>query len=187
MIYLLVPVLLLTALQFIRKGRREGALQVLKSIAAAIVAGLLAGFFIGLGARAGMAAIPVANGATPSFTPAGSLTVVVTFAGYGILLGVVYEGLFRRLLKSSGLAYGVLLMLVSWYPLAQAGAQQLTERPAFISLMAGSGLFVALMWLPYGLALETLLRRWQRRRAARGLDGEAEFTTETQRHGLEER
>jgi hypothetical protein len=141
-------------------------LRVLKSIAVAAFAGLLAGVFIGLGARAGMAAITVANGATPSFTPSGSFAVVATFASYGILLGVVYEGLFRRLLRSSGLAYGGLLTLASWYPLAQAGAQQLTGGPALISVIVGSGLIVALMWLPFGLALEALLRRWQGRRAA---------------------
>jgi hypothetical protein len=167
MIYLLAAVLLPTALLLILKARRDGVLRVLKSIAVAAFAGLLAGVFIGLGARAGMAAITVANGGAPSFTTAGSFAVVVTFASYGILLGVVYEGLFRRLLRSSGLAYGGLLMLASWYPLAQAGAQQLAGRPALISFIVGSGLVVALMWLPFGLSLEALLRRWQRRDAAR--------------------
>ena len=165
MIYLLAAVLLPTVWLLIQRARREGPLRVCKSIAVAAAAGLLAGLFIGLGARAGMAAIPFANGAAPSFTAAGSLTVVFTFASYGILLGVVYEGLFRRLLRSSGLAYGGLLMLASWYPLAQAGAQQLTGRPALILLAVGSGLIVALMWLPFGLALEALLGRWHRRGA----------------------
>jgi hypothetical protein len=166
MIYLLAAVLLPTVWLFIQRARREGPLRVFKEIAVAAAAGLLAGVFIGVGARAGMAAIPYANGAAPNFTPAGSLTVVLTFASYGILLGVVYEGLFRRLLRASGLAYGGLLMLASWYPLAQAGAQQLTGRPAFIALAAGSGVVVALMWLPFGLTLEALLGRWHRRRTA---------------------
>lgn len=165
MIYLLVAVLLLTAWQFAHRARRDGVLRVLKSVAAAAVFGLLAGGFIGLGARAGMAAIAVANGGAPNFTPAGSFAVVATFASYGILLGVLYEGLFRRLLRASGLAYGGLLTLVSWYPLAQAGAQQLTGRPALISVIVGSGLVVALMWLPFGLTLEALLRRRLRRGA----------------------
>ena len=163
MIYLLVPVLLLTAWQFILKARRDGALRVVKSIAVAAVSGLLAGVFIGLGARVGMAAIPVANGAVPSFTPGGTFTVVLTFTSYGIALGIVYEGLFRRLLRANGLAYGGLLMLCSWYPLAQAAAQQLTGQPALISIVVVSGLIVASMWLPFGLALEALLRRWQSR------------------------
>ena len=167
MIYLLAAVLLLTVWQLVKRARRHGLLHVLKGVAVAAVAGLLAGVFIGLGARAGMAAIPVANGAAPSLTLAGSFTVVLTFASYGIGLGVVYEGLFRRLLRASGLAYGALLMLCSWYPLAQAGAQQLAGRPTLISLIAVSGLIVALMWLPFGLALEALLRRWHGRGAAR--------------------
>lgn len=160
MIYPLVAVLLLTAWQFILKARRGGVRRVFKSIAVAAVSGLLAGVFIGLGARVGMAAIPVANGAVPSLTPAGTLTVVLTFSSYGILLGVVYEGLFRRLLRTNGLAYGVLLTLCSWYPLAQAAVQQLTGQPALISIALLSGVIVASMWLPFGLALEALLRRW---------------------------
>jgi len=173
MIYLLVPVLLLTTWQFFLRARRQGLLLVFKSIAVAAVAGLLAGLFIGLGARAGMAAIPLANGGTPTLTLAGSFAVVITFASYGIGLGVVYEGLFRRLLRSNGLAYGGLLMLISWYPLAQAAAQQLTGQPALISLILVSGLIVALMWLPFGLTLEALLRRWQRPDIVRALAGTA--------------
>jgi hypothetical protein len=169
MIYLLAAVLLLTAWQLALAARRQGFLRVLKGVAAAAVSGLLAGVFIGLGARIGMAAIPFANGGTPSFTQAGSFTVVLTFSSYGIVLGVVYEGLFRRLLRASGLAYGGLLMLCSWYPLAQASAQQLTGQPALISLILVSGFILALMWLPFGLALEALLGRWHSRDAVRAL------------------
>lgn len=169
MIYLLAVVLLLTAWQLALKVRRQGLLRVFKDIAVAAVCGLVAGVFIGLGARMGMAAIPVANGVAPSFTLAGSFTVVLTFASYGIGLGVVYEGLFRRLLRESGLAYGGLLTLATWYPLAQAAAQQLTGQPTFISIMVFSGLIVALMWLPFGLALEALLGRWHNRGTARAL------------------
>ncbi|MCA1617746.1 MAG: hypothetical protein LC795_00215 [Acidobacteria bacterium] len=167
MVYLLVAVLLLTAWQLTLRARREGLLRVVKGLAVAAVFGLLAGVFIGLGARAGMAAITFANGGTPSITLAGSFTVVSTFSSYGIALGIVYEGLFRRLLRANGLAYGGLLMLSSWYPLAQAAAQQLTGQPASISLVITSGIVVALMWLPYGLTLEALLRRWQSRMTAR--------------------
>ena len=163
MIYLLAVVLLLTAWGFAVKVRREGLRRVLKGVAVAAVSGLLAGVFIGVGARVGMGVIPVANGAAPSPTLAGSFAVVVTFASYGIGLGVVYEVLFRRLLRGSGLAYGGLLMLASWYPLAQAGAQQLTGGPSLISMVVVSGAVVALMWLPFGLTLEALLGRWHRR------------------------
>jgi hypothetical protein len=173
MIYLLFAVLLLTAWQLTLTARRDGLLRVVKCLAVAAVFGLLAGVFIGLGARVGMAAIPFANGGTPSLTLAGSFTVVLTFSSYGIALGVVYEGLFRRLLRASGLAYGGLLMLSSWYPLAQAAAQQLTGQPAFASLAIVSGVVIALMWLPYGLALEALLGRWHDRGTARTVAGAA--------------
>ncbi|MBV9927563.1 MAG: hypothetical protein JOZ96_21275 [Acidobacteria bacterium] len=161
MIYLLTAVLLLTAWRLILAARRHGSLRVLKGVAVAAASGLLAGVFIGLGARVGMAAIPVANGGAPSFTLAGSFAVVLTFSGYGVALGVVYEGLFRRALRANGLAYGGLLMLSSWYPLAQAAAQELTGQTALIPLTIVSGIIVAFMWLPFGLALESLLRRWR--------------------------
>lgn len=171
MIYLAAVVLLLTVWRLTVRARREGGVRVFKSIAVAALSGLLAGLFIGVGARVGMAAIPVANGGAPILTPAGSLTVVFTFASYGVPLGVVYEILFRHLLRSNGLAYGGLLTLVSWYPLAQAGAQQLTGQPALVPLVIVSGLIVALMWLPFGISLEALLRRWHRRGAARATAG----------------
>jgi len=164
MVFLLAAVLLPTAWQYILMARRRGLLYVVKSIIAADALGLLAGVFIGIGARTGMSAITVANGDVPSFTLSGSFSVVYTFALFGIVLGVVYEGLFRRLLRRSGLAYGVLLMLCSWYPLAQAAGQQLTGRPALITQLVVSGVVVALMWLPFGVALEALLRRWHNRR-----------------------
>lgn len=163
MVYLLAAVLLLTAWQLTLTARRRGSIWVLKSVGVAAIAGLLAGVFIGVGARTGMAAIPVANGGGPSFSLSGSFAVVFTFAGYGIALGVVYEGLFRRLLRRRGLAYGALLMLCTWYPLAQAAAQQLNGRPSFVPLAFVSGLVVALMWLPFALTLEALLRRWHAR------------------------
>src|ERR1044072_8760442 len=166
MIYLAADALLLTVWRFAVRARLEGGVRVFKSIVVAALSGLLAGLFIGVGARVGMAAIPIANGGAPNLTLAGSLTVIFTFAGYGVPLGVVYEGLFRRRLRANGLAYGGLLTLVSWYPLAQAGAQQLTGQTALVSLVIVSGLIVALMWLPFGLALEALLRRWQRGAAA---------------------
>lgn len=162
MIYLLIAVLLLTAWRLAVAARRDGPLQVVRCLVVAAVAGLVAGGFIGVGARTGMAFIPLANGDMPSFTPAGSLSVVLTFASYGVPLGVIYEALFRRLLREKGLAYGALLMLTSWYPLAHAATQQLTGQPHILALAVTSGFIVALMWLPYGVALEALIRRWRR-------------------------
>ena len=165
MIYLLVAVLVLCVWRFAIRARREGWVRVLKSILAAAAFGLVAGVFIGVGARLGMSAIVVANGGSPNFTLPGSFSVVTTFAGFGLPLGLVYEGLFRQLFRRHGLAYGALLTLCSWYPLAHAAAQQLSGHPSTISLVFVSGAFVALMWLPFGFALELLLAKWHGRHA----------------------
>ena len=163
MIFLLAGVVLLSAWRFTVLTRQRGVAWVLRGVAISACSGLLAGVFIGVGARIGMGAITIANGDPQRFTASGTFTVVVTFSSFGIVLGVVYEGLFRRLLRHKGLAYGGLLTLCTWYPLAQAAAQQLTTRPALISLVTLSGLLVGLMWLPFGLALEAMLRRWHDR------------------------
>jgi uncharacterized membrane protein YGL010W len=165
MIFLLAGVVLLTAWRFTALARRRGVAWALRGVALSACCGLLAGVFIGVGARVGMGAITIANGAPQRLTASGTFTVVVTFSSFGIVLGVVYEGLFRRLLRRKGLAYGGLLTLCTWYPLAQAAAQQLTAHPALIALVTLSGLLVGLMWLPFGLALEALLRRWHDRKS----------------------
>ena len=167
MIFLLAGVLLLTSWRFAALARRRGLPWVLRGVAISACSGLLAGVFIGIGARVGMGAITVANGAPQRFTASGTISVVVTFSSFGIVLGVVYEGLFRRLLRRSGLAYGGLLTLCTWYPLAHAAAQQLTANPTLIQLVTVSGLLIGLIWLPFGLALEVLLRKWDGRERGR--------------------
>ena len=164
MIFLLAGVLLLTAWRFTVVSRRRGVAWALRGVAISAGCGLLAGLFIGVGARIGMGAITIANGDPQRLTASGTLTVVVTFSSIGVVLGVVYEGLFRQLLGRRGLAYGGLLTLCTWYPLAHAGAQQLTTHTSPITLVTLSGLLVGLMWLPFGLALEALLRRWHDRK-----------------------
>ena len=167
MIFLLAGVLLLTAWRFTALARRRGLSSALRGVAISACSGLLAGVLIGVGARAGMGAIAVANGAPQRLTASGTFAVVLTFSSFGIALGVVYEVLFRRLLRRRGLAYGGLLTLCTWYPLAHAAAQQLTAHPALFALVTLSGLFVGLIWLPFGLALEALLRRWHDREGVR--------------------
>jgi hypothetical protein len=167
MIFLLAGVLLLTAWRFTVLARRRGLARALGGVAVSACCGLLAGVFIGVGARVGMGAITIANGDAQRLTASGTLNVVLTFSSFGIALGVVYEVLFRRLLRRNGLAYGGLLTLCTWYPLAHAAAQQLTAHTALIPLVMLSGLLVGLMWLPFGLALEALLRRWHDRASLR--------------------
>jgi hypothetical protein len=167
MIFLLAGVLLLTAWRVTALARRRGLAWALRGVAVSACCGLLAGLFIGVGARVGMGAITIANGDPQRLTASGTFAVVVTFSSFGVALGVVYEGLFRGPLRRRGLAYGGLLTLCTWYPLADAAAQQLTARPTLIALVTLSGLLVGLMWLPFGLALEALLGRWHDRRRAR--------------------
>lgn len=167
MIFLLAGVLLLTAWRFTALARRRGLAVALRGVAISACSGLLAGVFIGVGARIGMGAITIANGAPQRFTASGTFTVVVIFSSLGIVLGVVYEVLLRRPLRRKGLAYGGLLTLCTWYSLAHAAAQQLTAHPTLMALVTLSGLLVGLMWLPFGLALEALLRRWHDRKDMR--------------------
>jgi hypothetical protein len=163
MIYLLAIALILTAFGFARKARQRGFLSVMLDFGVAAVSGFLAGVFIGLGARIAMSAIAFANGDSPGFTLSGSIQVIITFASFGIILGLIYEALFRDLLRHSGLAFGLLLTLCLWYPLADSGVQVLRFQPTAISLIFISGVLIALMWLPFAFALEELLRRWHSR------------------------
>ena len=128
-----------------------------------MAAGLIAGIFIGLGARIAMGAIAFANSDASRFTLSGTVAVVATFASFGIGLGLIYEILLRSLLKHSGLFFGILLTICSWYPLAEAGVQTLNFQPTAISLVFFSGVFVALIWIPFGLILEEILSRWHNR------------------------
>jgi hypothetical protein len=164
MIFLLAAALLLTAWRLIVAAREQGLAKSLRGVAVAAGCGLLAGVFIGIGARIGMGAITISNGAPQRFTASGTLSVIATFASFGVPLGVVYEVLFRRLLRHNGLVYGGLLTLCTWYPLAHAAAQQLTTPRSLTPLVLVSGLLIGLIWLPFGLALEALLRRWDGRK-----------------------
>lgn len=169
MIFLLIAALLLTAWRFTADARERGLAASSRGVAVAACCGLLAGVFIGVGARVGMGAITIANGAPQRFTASGTASVIAVFSSYGIVLGVVYEVLFRRLLRHRGLAFGGLLTLCTWYPLAHAAAQQLTARASPITLAVVSGLLVGLIWVPFGLALEALLSRWHGRKRGRAV------------------
>ena len=163
MIYILSIALILTLSGFALKARRNGLRAELIEIAMAAVFGLTAGVFIGIGARVGMGAISFANGDAFRFSVPGTLTVIGVFSTFGIVSGLIYGALMRDLLKHSGMAFGILLTLFSWYPLAEAAGQVLNFQPTIISLVSLSGVFVALMFLPFGVALEALLSRWHRR------------------------
>jgi hypothetical protein len=171
MIFVLLPVITLTARQYFLMARRHGRGHALREIAVAAFAGGSSGILTGVAARIGMAAIGLANGAA-MFTFSGSFAVVITFAGFGVILGIIYAGLFRRLLGGRGLAYGCILVLCTWYPLAEAGVEDMTGKPAAAALVLISGLVVSGMWVPYSIVLERQLSRW-RQRSIRGAPPEA--------------
>lgn len=163
MIYLLTAALLLAAFGFVRKTRRRGVWIVLLDTLIAAAFGWLSGIFIGVGARIGMWAIPFFNGSESRFTLDGTVQVILVFSLYGIMLGILYELLFRDLLYKKGLLFGLVVAICTWYPLAEAGMQQLNFQPTFISLLFFSGLVMSIMFIPYGIALELLIGRWHQR------------------------
>lgn len=175
MIYLIAIALVLTAFGFVRTARLSGFRVVLIDTTAAAGFGWLAGLFIGTGARVGMWTIPFFNGTAPQITTAGTFQVILTFSLYGIILGVIYEALFRQILRKRGAIYGVLILLSSWYPLAAAGVRQLNFQPAIIPLILVTGLIMALMFVPYGVVLERMLGRWHAWREAEMLNEPPRF------------
>lgn len=160
MIYLLAVALILTVVGFALKLREKDWLTVIIEMASAIVLGFAAGIFIGIGARAGMWAIAFANGAESRFTVSGTLRVVVTFACLGIAFGLIYEGLLRKILRQSGMAFGLILTVCLWYPLGNSGAQILIFQPTAVSFLFFSFVLIALMFVPFSIVLERFLKRW---------------------------
>ncbi len=162
MIYILVVALVAAAFGFVHRVRSAGFRLALLDVIVAALFGWLAGIFIGVGARTGMWAIPFFNGTGSRFTLDGTVQVILVFSLYGIGLGILYELFFRRLLHDRGLLFGVLITLCTWYPLAAAGTQQLNFQPSVPAAAFFSFLFVSLMFVPFGLVLELLLKRWHR-------------------------
>lgn len=114
-----------------------------------------------------MWAIVIANGREWNFSVSGSLNVVAVFACFGIAFGLIYEGLLRNILRKRGLIFGLLLTLGLWYSLGESARQALTFQPPVLSLILWTGIFVALIFTPYGVGLEVLLARWHRWHGAR--------------------
>ena len=163
MVYLAAAALLLTVFGFVQKTRRNGLrTAILESVFAAL-AGFGAGLFIGFGARLGMAAIAFFNGDASRFSVAGSLQVILLFSSFGIGLGLLYELILRDWLRRSGLLFGIIITLFTLYPFAESAVQVMNFQPTIISLVFFTGIFTALMWLPFAVTLETFLRYYQTR------------------------
>lgn len=160
MVYLVAVALIVSAIGFYRRSRVRGVWStVLDTIAAALL-GWISGWLIGIGARIGMWSITFFNGSESRFTFDGTLQVVLAFSLYGIGLSIIYEFVFRHLLGHRGLVFGLLVTIVSSYPLGSAALQQLSFTPAFLPLTGFTLLLVGLMFMPFSVVLEFLLSRW---------------------------
>lgn len=160
MIYVIVVAILLAVIGFIRRMRVIGMIRTLLDTIMSAVFGWLAGIFIGVGARVGMWTIPFFNGTEPNITLDGTSQVILVFSLYGIGLGIMYEFLFRKILRQSGLLFGALVTVCVAYPLGAAGVQQLNFAPNALPLILITGAVIALMFVPFGFFLELLLQRW---------------------------
>ena len=160
MIYLIVIAFIVAAFGFYRRLRRDGFQSTLLDSVIAAVFGWCAGLLIGVGARIGMWSIPFFNGTESHITIGGSLRVILVFSLYGIGLGVIYELVFRDLLRKSGLMFGLLVTLLAWYPLGNSGVQLLNFTPETLLLIFFTGVLVGLMFVPYALVLEQLFKHW---------------------------
>lgn len=162
MIYAVVLALVISCIGFYFRARINGIPSTVLDTIAAAVLGWISGLLIGIGARAGMWAIPFFNGTEPRVTLDGTVQVILTFSLFGIGLGIVYEMVFRRVFRHHGLLFGVLITLLTFIPLSSAALQQISFTPGLIATAFSSLLFVGFMFVPFGLALELLLVRWHR-------------------------
>lgn len=162
MIYVIVIASIVAIVAFVRRSRNEGIRATLLDVIVSAAFGWFAGIFIGIGARIGMWAIPFFNGGQPSVTFDGTTQVILVFSLYGIGLGVLYEFIFRNLLRCRGLLFGMMISLCTWYPLGAAGAQQLNFTPTLLPLLLVTGAVMLLMFIPFAVFLEFILERWHR-------------------------
>lgn len=162
MIYVIVIASIVAIIAFVQRSRVDGIKVTLLDLIVAASFGWLSGIFIGIGARIGMWAIPFFNGGQPSVTLDGTLRVILAFSLYGIGLGILYEFIFRDLLRRHGSFFGVIVALVTWYPLGAAGAQQLSFTPSLTALVLVTGAVTLTMFVPFAVSLEHMLERWHR-------------------------
>jgi hypothetical protein len=162
MIYIVILAAAFTVARYARVVKREKSARVLIEIPIAALAGLVAGIWLGIAARGAMRVIAVANHSA-RFSWSGTFQVVFVFAVFGAGIGALYPGLFRHALERSGLLFGLILILVTWYPLTRQALQLIGNLPSTSTLIIVSGATLAAMWLPYALALQWLISRLRRR------------------------
>ncbi|MGB7070733.1 MAG: hypothetical protein WBD22_14665 [Pyrinomonadaceae bacterium] len=167
MIYLVSLAVIVAAVGAYLHFRSTGLAAMLLDIAISAAFGWLAGLLLGVFARIGMWTIPFFNGAEPRFSFDGSIEVILTFSLFGIGLGIVYELAFRKLLSESGFLFGVLVTLLTWYPLGKQGVDLLNFSPSWLPLLFFTLSLIGLMFVPFTIVLAFLLGRWHRFRDLR--------------------
>ena len=167
MIYVIAFAFLLVAFAFFRRSRGAGVLTTVLDVLASASLGWIAGILIGVGARIGMWSIPFFNGIEPRITFDGTFRVILTFSLFGMGLGVLYELLFRELMRGHGLFFGLLTVAIAAYPLGAAGVQQLRFNPPIAPMIVSVTAIVGIMFVPFSVVLEFMLERWHRFRKTR--------------------
>ncbi len=90
-------------------------------------------------------------------------TVGILFIGcfVGACLGLVFVAVgpwLRIAAGKRGLVFGLAVFAVTWIPFSLIGAEDL-HRPLDVAILAG-GLLVTCFWIPYGLVLGALVKRF---------------------------
>ncbi len=162
MIYLVSLASIVAATGAYRRIRSQGVLQLMFDVFAAAISGWLAGLLSGIGARIGMWAVPFFNGTESHFSFDGSIRVVLTFSLFGIGLGVLYELVLRKLFRNRGLLFGLAISVLTVYPLGRQGVELLNFSPSLLPLAFFTFFFIAVMFVPYAVVLESIVGRWHR-------------------------
>lgn len=154
MIVVLTIALLIAAIGLGVKTRREGLRSALLDIVAALAAGCLAGIILGASARIAMGLLALAMGNPIRLTLPGTLFVVAVFSGLGMVLSLPYVGFVRILTGGRPLAYGIILVLVTFQPLVRTAADDLNSAVWDLRVIGSTVLVSVLMWVPYAVSLE---------------------------------
>ena len=125
-----------------------------------LVAGCVTGLIWSVGGRLAMRVFAVASGDRTRLTQE---TVGILFIGcvIGACVGLVFVAVrpwLRIAEEKRGLVFGLAVFAVTWIPFSFIGAEDL-HRPLDAAILAG-GLLVTCFWIPYGLVLGALVKRF---------------------------
>lgn len=112
----------------------------------AVLGGALGSVFLGVGGRAAMRGVALAQGSTPGFSPGGSLTVVFLGIVSGIAAGLIYVASIK--LAGHRMWLARLLFAIAILGLALRGLRPLDSLrlALFLPLFASFGVFFDRLW-----------------------------------------